>query len=201
MKKCLECGVEFEPKKKSHEKYCTNECCKRFHNKKELNRRRTDEVYRKYVTQKEIARRHRRRHEDPATRIKHNEEEKARRRRRLGILSDADLKKAPNGSGCLTKYGYRKIYRKNHPNAWRTGDIFEHVFVMSEHLGRPLRKSETVHHKNGIKCDNRIENLELWDKSHPHGQRVEDKIKFYKEFLDFYGFNVIERKNKTNKKK
>lgn len=86
--------------------------------------------------------------------------------------------------------GYVILHKKGHPNAKLFGRIREHTFVMSEHLGRPIKKGETIHHKNGVRDDNRIENLELWSTSHPYGQRVDDKIKWAKEFLEEYGYTI-----------
>lgn len=86
---------------------------------------------------------------------------------------------APVGSTCLSN-GY--VLEKIEGGSW----VQQHRVVMSKAIGRDLYDDETVHHLNGDKADNRIENLELWSFNHPYGQRVSDKIAWCLEFLARY---------------
>jgi hypothetical protein len=94
---------------------------------------------------------------------------------------------APAGAGSLDHNGYRVVTCHDHPNARKNGVIFEHVLVMSRHLGRALGPDETVHHKNGIRSDNRIENLQLRAGYHPRGQEPEHLIEHALHILRRYG--------------
>ena len=59
------------------------------------------------------------------------------------------------------KRGYRYARMSNHPNANKNGYISEHRFVMSNSIGRPLRPDEIIHHINGNRSDNQIQNLRI----------------------------------------
>lgn len=89
---------------------------------------------------------------------------------------------APNwrGGKFVTDSGYIKLSAG--PNA----DRFEHHIVMEKKLGRRLSRYETVHHINGVRTDNRIENLELWASRHPPGQRISDLQKWAVGILKEY---------------
>jgi hypothetical protein len=114
---------------------------------------------------------------------------------------DVDNPSRPNRGGKLktlnpprerrTRYkdahGYISCYQPDHPAGKKSkGFVKEHRLVMEEYLGRYLTKDETVHHRNGIRDDNRIENLELWASKHHSGQRVEDLVAWAVELLACY---------------
>ena len=65
------------------------------------------------------------------------------------------------GRSIKSDSGYVLIRQLTHPFSKSNGYIFEHRLVMEDYIGRYLQPSEQVHHKNGVKTDNRIENLVL----------------------------------------
>lgn len=123
---------------------------------------------------------------DPTKYKEHRRKSKIYDYKRRGWDLDRKPKKGLAGTGTITSSGYKRLTIRNHPNASKSGWVMEHTYVMCEYLKRPLSKNERVHHKNGNRLDNRIENLELWHIGQPPGQRVEDKIKWCKDFLKQY---------------
>lgn len=78
-----------------------------------------------------------------------------------------------NGGRTITKYGYVriKIYPDNkYYSMVRHGYVLEHRYVMAQHLNRPLEKYETVHHIDGNRQNNNIDNLQLRSNNHGSGQ-------------------------------
>lgn len=193
MKVCIDCSVEHNQpraprciacqRKNAMAKYCLK------------NREKLNEYARKYREQNPMLVR---------KRIKRSREEKDEyyKQKRLQWFikkfnKPADYKpwKKKAGEGNITSQGYKVITlpdnEKGHPNSFdERRRIHEHTWIMIQHIGRPLHKGETVHHINGDRLDNRIENLELWHRSHPPGQRVDDKIAWCIEFLGQYGYEV-----------
>lgn len=113
------------------------------------------------------------------------------------IRSNCLLRKTTNSCGCLrderaaSRVGPASSRWKgglpNKRGYLESGEGLQHRRIMEKVMGRKLYPEETVHHINGIRSDNRLENLELWASNHPPGQRVSDLVEWAKEILKKYG--------------
>jgi hypothetical protein len=112
---------------------------------------------------------------------------RARKAKTGEVQADVPIKQV-SGTGFVTRHGYRvvPIPRDERWLVHQKGSEFEHRYVMTKMLGRPLTRDESVHHRNGDRLDNRPENLELWSRYQPSGQRVCDKIEYAMELLHRY---------------
>lgn len=80
--------------------------------------------------------------------------------------------------GTQKRFGYVFLHAPEHPSCQGNTRryVAEHRLVMEKFKGRYLEPHETVHHINGIRDDNRPENLELWTKPQPAGQRAHEQV-------------------------
>ena len=112
----------------------------------------------------------------------------------VGCLNTARSGSAnPNWKGGRSyhKAGYVMISCPTHPRA-SNGYVFEHILVVEEMLGRQLHGNENVHHRNGLKADNRPENLEVWTRPHPAGARMTDLVAWEVVILQRYAPHLLQ---------
>jgi len=105
-----------------------------------------------------------------------------------------------NWKGGRTKHhaGYVMVRVPEHPRSPNNGGyVFEHILVMEDVLGRFLRPEESVHHLNGVRDDNRPENLELWIRPQPSGIRATDAVDWAKQIILLYGGLAASRNAQT----
>jgi hypothetical protein len=129
----------------------------------------------------------------------------------IGTVKSAEVR-ASMSAGCKASQNHRSKKQQGVNNAsygngkWldKNGYVYlsrgargkieyEHRVIMSALLGRPLLIDETVHHKNGNRADNRVENLELWSSRNPRGQRIPDKLKYAREILALYSGSIYDQ--------
>jgi len=91
------------------------------------------------------------------------------------------------------KRGYVIVRAPGHPRADHYAYVFEHILVMELLLGRYLDGDETVHHRNGVRDDNRPENLELWCHPQPSGVRARDALSWAREIVGRYENSHIDQ--------
>ncbi len=108
------------------------------------------------------------------------------------VRADVPLRTV-TGNGSMS-HGYRYIPVPREVQYLTNGDawVAEHRVVMARHLGRALYPDEVVHHINGDRTDNRIENLELWSTAHPKGQRIREKVEHAIEILTRYAPHALD---------
>jgi hypothetical protein len=94
--------------------------------------------------------------------------------RGIRFCSRSCANKARGSKGHIDRHGYKVMPKGSR----KAPQIYEHRVIMEKMLGRKLTKTETVHHKNGDRLDNRPGNLEIWSSRHGRGQRLSDIAPF-----------------------
>lgn len=100
------------------------------------------------------------------------------------------------GGKTYHKAGYVMVRAPDHPRSGRGSYVFEHILVMESIIGRHLAQDETVHHINGVRDDNRPENLEIWVRPQPSGVRASDAVIWAIEILARYAPTELQQRSR-----
>jgi hypothetical protein len=153
---CRVCGSLFTHSKAGAARYCSLQCRKK----------RQSEVAADWYA--------RRSRQEPGFRAALTEAQQRRRGHKPCDIDGCGQDRQPRGNYCATHGNRTKGgYVVHKADGVR---VVQHRAVMERMLGRTLRSFETVHHKNGVRHDNRPSNLELWTRPQPSGQRPEDLV-------------------------
>ena len=111
-------------------------------------------------------------------------------------LDIVDGKLVTSANKCFNKAGYvtYSILRGEYNGRVFNGPYSEHKLIYEMYYGVTLTSNQNIHHKNGVRDDNHIDNLELWDTSQPAGQRVLDKLSYYFELVKSHSDNPLYKK-------
>jgi len=162
---CKQCGKKFKDYFSNKRVFCCSACRNRFH-KPHKGHKHSDKSKRK------MSKAHKGKHHSPKTEFKkgQNPPHKGKKLPQISGNKHWNWK----GGSFETKSGYIMVKKPNHPNCQGRGYIFEHRLEMEKKIGRYLKKGEVVHHINGKRTDNRIENLKLYTNS-KHSQMKKKK--------------------------
>lgn len=169
---CGECNNEFEPPK-YNSKYCSRTCYQRAKDKRVWKRKTINKPFTKICLWCKVT------FNSPHSKYDFCSEDCRKYSFSSKMKIFLDIPQClEDASRKLDKIlGYVRVYVPMHPEANTWGYVYEHRVIAEQMIGRRLEPDEIVHHKNGKRWDNRVENLEVMDKiehAKLHGQREED---------------------------
>ena len=114
--------------------------------------------------------------------------------RKCGQLRAAKTRRNPNLKRMVN--GYINFYRPENEMANKRGHVPEHRLIMSQKINRPLSSKEHVHHKDGNKLNNSINNLEIMSKHKHLSLHIKKRIEKGEIKLTHWGIQALSSTHK-----